>query len=66
MAASLVVQTVKNPPAMGRHWFDTWFGKIPWRREWQSTPVFFPGKSHVQKSLESYRPCDCKQLDTTE
>ena len=21
-------------------------GKIPWRREWQSTPVFLPGKYH--------------------
>ena len=23
-----------------------WVGKIPWRREWQPTPVFLPGKSH--------------------
>ena len=22
--------------------FDPWVGKIPWRREWQPTPVFFP------------------------
>ena len=22
--------------------FDSWVGKIPWRREWQSTPVFLP------------------------
>ena len=21
-------------------------GKIPWRRKWQPTPVFLPGKSH--------------------
>ena len=21
-------------------------GKIPWRRKWQSTPVFLPGESH--------------------
>ena len=26
--ASLVAQTVKNPPAM----WETWVGKIPWRR----------------------------------
>ena len=25
--------------------------KIPWRRKWQLTPVFLPGKSHGQKSL---------------
>ena len=26
--------------------FDPWFGKIPWRRKWQPTPVFLVGKSH--------------------
>ena len=25
-----------------------WVGKIPWRRKWQSTPAFLPGKSHGQ------------------
>ena len=25
--------------------FSPWVGKIPWRRAWQSTPVFLPGKS---------------------
>ena len=25
--------------------FDPWVGKIPWRREWLPTPVFFPGES---------------------
>ena len=30
------------------------FGTIPWRREWQPTPVFLPGKSHGQRSLEGY------------
>ena len=24
----------------GRPWFCPWVGKIPWRREWQPTPVF--------------------------
>ena len=38
--ASLVVQQVKNPPAMR----ETWVGKIPWRRERLSAPVFWPGK----------------------
>ena len=36
-----------------RHWrggFYPWVGKIPWRREWQSNPVFLPGKSHGQRS----------------
>ena len=29
-------------------------GKIPWRRKWQPTPAFLPGKSHGQKSLAGY------------
>ena len=35
--ASLVVQMVKNPPAMQETWFDSWVGKIPWRSEWLLT-----------------------------
>ena len=31
-------------------------GRFPWRRKWQPTPVFFPGKSHGQRSLEGYNP----------
>ena len=40
--------------------------KIPWRRARQPTPVFLPGESHGQKSLEGYSPGDHKELDTTE
>ena len=29
----------------GRLGFDPWVEKIPWRRAWQPTPVFFPGES---------------------
>ena len=36
--------------------FDPWVGKIPWRRKWQLTPVFLPGKSHGQRSLAGYSP----------
>ena len=44
--ASLVAQTVKNPPAIwGRPEFDPRVRKISWRRAWQSTPVFLPGES---------------------
>jgi len=32
--------------------FDPWVGKIPWRKKWQPTPVFLPGESHGQRSLE--------------
>ena len=31
--------------------FDSWVRKILWRRKWQSTSVFLPGKSHGQRSL---------------
>ena len=31
-------------------------GRFPWRRKWQSTPVFLPGKSHGQRSLAGYSP----------
>ena len=30
------------------------FGKIPWRRAWQPTPVFLSVESHGQRSLTSY------------
>ena len=39
-----------------RHWFDPWVMKIPWKRKWQPTPVFLPGKSYGQKSLVGYSP----------
>ena len=32
---------------------DPWFGKIAWSRKWQPTPVFLPGESHGQRSLEA-------------
>ena len=35
--------------------FHPWSGKIPWRRKWQPTPAFLPGKSHGQRSLQSQR-----------
>ena len=35
--------------------FNPWVGRILWRRKWQSTPVFLPGKSCEQRSLAGYR-----------
>ena len=34
-----------------RHGFSPWVRKIPWRRAWQPTPVYWPGESHGQRSL---------------
>ena len=39
---------------------------IHWRRKWQPTPVFLPGKSHGWRSLVDYSPWGCKELYTTE
>ena len=50
----------------GRCGFSPWVGKIPWRRKWQPTPVFLPGKSHGQRSLVGYSPWGCKEWDMTE
>ena len=36
--------------------FHPWFRKISWRRTWQPTPVFLPGKSHGKRSLVGYNP----------
>ena len=50
----------------GRPGFHPWFGKIPWRRKWQPTPVLLLGKSHGWRVLVSYSPRGHKESDTTE
>ena len=37
-----------------RSGFNPWDGKIPWRREWQPTPLFLTGEFRGQKNLVSY------------
>ena len=49
-----------------RREFNPWVRKISWRRAWQLTPVFLPGESHGQWSLEGYNPWGHKEMDTTE
>ena len=44
--------------------FDLWVGKIPWRRKWQATPGFLPGKFHGQRNLAGQSPWGCKEQDT--
>jgi len=51
-----MAHTVKNLPAMPEPQVDPWVGKIPWRREWQPTPVFLLGEFHGQRGLGSYIP----------
>ena len=46
VGVSQVTLLVKNPPASARDGRVVhWVRKIPWRRPWQPTPVFLPGKS---------------------
>ena len=63
--ASQVALVVKNPPAKAGGVRDTGSilgqGRFPWRRAWQSTPVFLSGKSYGQRSL-----ADCSLQGPTE
>ena len=65
-----MAQVVKNPPAMQEtqemQVFDLWVRKFPWRRKWQPTPVFLPGKFHGQRHLVGHGPWGRKESDTTE
>ena len=58
--ASLVVQIVKNLPAMWEIQVPSRVRKIPRRRAWQPTPVFLPGECHGQRSLAGYSPWVCR------
>ena len=39
---------------------------IPWRRAWQPTPVFSPGKAYGQRSLAGCSPWSHRESDATE
>ena len=61
--ASLVAQLVKNPPAMRETWVQSpgWEDPLSWRREWLSTPGFWPGEFHGL-----YSPWGRKESEATE
>ena len=56
-----MAQLVKNRLQCGRPGFNSWVGKILWRRERLTTPVFWPGEFQGV-----YRSWGCKELDRTE
>ena len=60
--ASPVAQKVKNPPAK----WEAWVGKIPWRRAWQTTPVFFPGESPWTEEPGGLQPKGSQRVGQTE
>ena len=49
-----------------RRGFNPWVRKIPWRKAWQTTPVFLPGESYGQRSLVGYSPWGRKESYMTE
>ena len=64
--ASPMAQAVRDPlqcKKHKRHGFNPWVRKIPWRRKWQPTPVFLPGKSRVQRGLADYSSWDHKESE---
>ena len=42
---------------------EMWFGKMPWRRKWQLTPEFLPGKFQGQRNLLGYGLRDHKKVN---
>ena len=68
----LVVKKKKKTPACQcrrhkRRRFNSWVGKIPWRRAWQLTPVLLPGESHgqsigLQRVRNDWSNLACTQL----
>ena len=44
--------------------FDPWVRQMPWRREWQPSPVFLPGEFRGQRSLVDYSPWGLKKTGT--
>ena len=63
----MVVQNVKNLPAMQ----ETWVWSLGWeghleKREWLPTQGFLPGEFHGQRSLAGYSSWDYRESDTAE
>ena len=52
----------KEPTCQSRRCgLGPWVRKFPWRRKWQPTLVFLPGKPHAQRSLVGHSPWGCKR-----
>ena len=64
--ASLVVQMVKNMPAMWETQVQSLSQEDPLEMGMGPTPVFWPEEVHGQRSLVGYSPWDHKELDMTE
>ena len=47
---------------MQETWALSWVGKTHWRRKWQPTPIYLPGKSHGETSLVGCSPGGHKRV----
>ena len=56
---------VRNLPAMQETQVRSLGWEDPPEEEMQPTPVFLPGESHGQRSLATYSPWGCKELEMT-
>ena len=56
---------VKNPPTnAGDMSLDPWIGNIPWRKKWQLTPLFLPGKLYGRGAWRATVHGVAKESDT--
>ena len=54
------------PGGSDRCRFNSWVGKIPWKRKWLPNPGFLPGEFHGQRSQVGYSLWHHKESDMTE
>ena len=66
MASQLLAQMVKSMPSVWETWIQSLGQEDLWRREWQPTPVFLPGKSQGWRSLVGPNSWGLEESDTTE
>ena len=64
--ASLVVQTVKNPPAIQETWVQSLGQEDPLEKGMATHSNIFAWETHGQRSLADYSPWGCQESDTTE
>ena len=66
LGASLVAHSVKSLPEMQETQIQSLGQEDPWRRKWQPTPIFWPGKSCGWRILAGCSPWGCRESDMTE
>ena len=57
---------VKEPPVMWETWVESLGCEDPLEKGMATTPVFWPGEFHGQRSLAAYSPRPHQESDMTE